>query len=65
MAEINRRDFVRTSLVGSLAVGAVTEPVFGQAPAVMRGTVRPVVISSNNGNRFKNGGTATCVQHAF
>jgi N4-(beta-N-acetylglucosaminyl)-L-asparaginase len=65
MAEINRRDFVRTSLVGGLAVGVAGEQAFGQAPAVSRGTVRPVVISSNNGNRFKNGGTVTCVQHAF
>ncbi len=65
MAEITRRDFVRTSLVGGLTIGGAAEHAFGQAPAVVRSTVRPVVISSNNGNRFKNGGTATCVQHAF
>jgi len=64
MAEINRRDFVRTSLAGGLAVGVAAEPIFGQAPAISR-SVRPVVISSNNGNRFKNGGAVTCVQHAF
>jgi N4-(beta-N-acetylglucosaminyl)-L-asparaginase len=32
---------------------------------VKRGAARPVVIASGNGNRFKNGGTATCVERAF
>jgi N4-(beta-N-acetylglucosaminyl)-L-asparaginase len=27
--------------------------------------IQPVVISSANGNHFKNGGTRTCVEHAF
>ncbi len=36
MAEINRRDFVRTSLAGGLAVGVAAEPIFGQAPAISR-----------------------------
>jgi len=27
--------------------------------------IRPVVISSSNGNRFKNGGTKTCLETAF
>ncbi|HKP75336.1 MAG TPA: N(4)-(beta-N-acetylglucosaminyl)-L-asparaginase, partial [Longimicrobiaceae bacterium] len=36
------------------------------APAVhLRGAARPVVISSGNGNRFKNGGDVTAVQKAF
>jgi N4-(beta-N-acetylglucosaminyl)-L-asparaginase len=28
-------------------------------------SVKPVVISSSNGNKFKNGGTQTCVEKAF
>src|SRR6185295_8267156 len=36
-----------------------------QAPAVHTGSVKPVVIASSNGNRFKNGGQSTCVQEAF
>jgi N4-(beta-N-acetylglucosaminyl)-L-asparaginase len=32
---------------------------------VQAGRVGPVVISSANGNRFRNGGTQTCVERAF
>ena len=39
--------------------------LFGQAPAVIRTSVKPVVISSANGNFFKNRGTVTCVEKAF
>jgi hypothetical protein len=27
--------------------------------------VKPVVIASANGHQFRNGGTETCVEHAF
>ncbi len=38
----------------------------GSAPAIrIRGSVRPVVVSSANGHRFTNGGTKTCVETAF
>ncbi|MBI3265165.1 MAG: N(4)-(beta-N-acetylglucosaminyl)-L-asparaginase [Acidobacteria bacterium] len=70
---INRRDFV---LSGAAAAFAAAGPktAFGQAPFdVAQGrptmltprSVKPVVISSSNGNRFKNGGTMTCVDKAF
>ena len=39
--------------------------LFAQAPAVRTGGVKPVVIASANGNRFKNGGTQTAVELAF
>jgi N4-(beta-N-acetylglucosaminyl)-L-asparaginase len=64
MAEMNRRDFVKASVIGGLAAGTVSGDAFGQAPAI-RGSVRPVVIASGNGNRFKNGGPHTCVEQAF
>ena len=39
---------------------------FGQAPAVLTpGSSKPIVISSANGNKFKNGGDKTCVEKAF
>jgi N4-(beta-N-acetylglucosaminyl)-L-asparaginase len=44
---------------------AATREVFGQAPAVRTGSIRPVVVGSSNGNRFKNGGPVTGVQKAF
>src|SRR5262245_52515655 len=60
---INRREFV----VGATAAiaAASAKPIAQQAPAVRTGSVRPVVIASANGNRWKNGGTQTCVEKAF
>jgi N4-(beta-N-acetylglucosaminyl)-L-asparaginase len=62
---INRRKFVqRTAAAG--VVAAIPNTVFGQAPTVMTPkSVKPVVIASSNGNKFKNGGTQTCVEKAF
>jgi N4-(beta-N-acetylglucosaminyl)-L-asparaginase len=60
---VTRREFVQTSTAG-LAIAA-TAPVFGQAPAVQSGSVRPVVVASANGNRYRNGGPVTGVQRAF
>ena len=60
---LTRRQFVAT---GAAAAGiAATRPAFGQAPAVRGGGVKPVVVASSNGNRYKNGGPATGVQIAF
>src|SRR4029079_1490303 len=57
---IDRRQFVQTTAVAGVA--AASRPLFAQAPAVMTPkSVRPVVVSSSNGNKFKNGGTKTCV----
>ncbi len=59
---ITRRAFVAAS-VGAPVLGRA---VLAQGPTVItRGPVKPVVISSANGNRFKNGGTVTCVEKAF
>ncbi len=57
---ITRRKFIVTTAV----VGAAAR-TFGQAPAVVRSSVKPVVVSSANGNRFKNGGSVTAVEKAF
>ena len=65
MAEMTRRRFVRAGMLAGVAAGTASHAVFGQAPAVARRGVRPVVIASANGNRFKNGGNVTCVQEAF
>jgi N4-(beta-N-acetylglucosaminyl)-L-asparaginase len=65
MADMTRRRFVRNGLLAGAAAGTTSHAVFGQAPAVARRSVMPVVIASGNGNRFKNGGNATCVQEAF
>ena len=63
--KMKRREFVLTTAAAGLAA-ASSHKVFGQAPAVLtRQGVRPIVISSANGHRFKNGGTQTCVEKAF
>ena len=59
-----RRDFVRTGAAAGLAAAA-PRGLMGKAPAVQTGSVKPVVVSSANGNWFKNGGNATCVEKAF
>src|SRR5437868_1047955 len=61
---MSRREFVVTSTAGIAAAAAA--PAFGQAPTVQtRKSVKPVVIASANGHRFKNGGTLTAVEKAF
>jgi N4-(beta-N-acetylglucosaminyl)-L-asparaginase len=61
--QMNRREFVLTSTAAGLAAAAGTS-VSGQAPALLKGR-RPLVIASDNGHQFKNGGTLTGVETAF
>ncbi len=61
---ITRRQFVATSAAAA-GLTAANPAVFGQAPAVRTGGIKPVVVASSNGNRFKNGGPVTGVQKAF
>ena len=62
---MNRRDFMTTT--AGAGILAAAQPFAGSgAPAVRRqGSSRPVVISSNNGHRFKNGGAKTCIETAY
>jgi N4-(beta-N-acetylglucosaminyl)-L-asparaginase len=59
-----RRQFVQSTTVAGLAVAATREAL-AQAPAVRPSAVKPVVVSSSNGNRYTNGGPVTGVQKAF
>ena len=62
IAKMNRRELIRAGAAAGLAA-AVPRGASEQAPAVIapKGGVKPVVISSANGNKFKNGGDMTCV----
>jgi len=63
---MNRRRFVQSSVAGGLTLAVAPRAVLGQSPTVMNSKpVKPVVIASANGNKFKNGGDMTCVQKAF
>src|ERR1051326_6625917 len=58
MSKMKRRDFIRNS-----AAAGIVLPAF---PTILTpSAVKPMVISSANGNRFKNGGNVTPVQKAF
>jgi len=68
---VNRREFVMSGAAAVVAAASV-KPVGAQAPPaaqtptmMTRRTVKPVVISSNNGNVYKNGGDITGVAKAF
>jgi N4-(beta-N-acetylglucosaminyl)-L-asparaginase len=62
---ISRREFVRAGAAAGLAAGTAPA-LFGRGPTVIAPkSVSPVVISSANGNWFKNGGTVTCVEKAW
>jgi N4-(beta-N-acetylglucosaminyl)-L-asparaginase len=61
---IKRRDFMRTSAVAGLTLAGTKASVL-QFPNITPAAVKPIVISSANGNRFKNGGEMTAVQKAF
>src|SRR5215204_86584 len=62
---MKRRDFMRNGAVAGLAVAATRKEVAGFPMILQQSAVKPLVISSANGNRFKNGGTVTAVQKAF
>jgi len=67
--KVTRREFVKTGTAGLAAAAAVppfARPSAGQSPTIMtKKSVKPIVIASGNGNRFKNGGAQTCVEKAF
>ena len=62
--KITRREFARISTAAGVAVGTSTT-TFGKAPAIQTNSVKPVVVASNNGNVYKNGGAEVGVQKAF
>src|SRR5256714_8124892 len=57
---------MRSSVAGGLTLAVTPRALLGQAPTVTSSkSLKPVVIASSNGNKFKNGGDVTCVQKAF
>ncbi len=66
MAEkINRRDFMASTAAAGLMAAAAPLSASSGPTVIVQGSTRPVVISSANGHRFRNGGTKTCVETAF
>jgi N4-(beta-N-acetylglucosaminyl)-L-asparaginase len=63
--KIKRRDFMRTGAVAGLTLAATSKEASGFPTTWTQSAVKPLVIASANGNRFKNGGNVTAVQKAF
>jgi N4-(beta-N-acetylglucosaminyl)-L-asparaginase len=62
---MKRREFVISSAAAGLAL-ATPRTTPSRVPEIMiPAAVKPLVISSANGNRYKNGGDVTSVQKAF
>jgi len=64
-SRMNRREFVRTGTAAGLAAAAARTATAAQAPAMTKSRAKPLVIASDNGHQFKNGGAKTCVETAF
>src|SRR5438046_10714092 len=63
--KIKRRDFMRRSAVAGLTLATAKSSVSEFPKILVQSGVKPIVISSANGNRYKNGGDMTAVQKAF
>lgn len=62
----NRREFVKAGTAAGIAAAAAPVSAFAGAPTMIaQSASRPVVIASDNGHQFKNGGDKTCVETAF
>ena len=61
---IKRRDFIRTSAAAGLTLAGTKASVL-QFPNIIVQGVKPIVVSSANGNKFKHDGNVTAVQKAF
>lgn len=62
---IKRRDFIRTGAVAGLTLAGTKSSVLQFPNILVQSTVKPIVISSANGNKFKHDGNVTAVQKAF
>ncbi len=63
--QMKRRDFMRSGAVAGMTLAATRNQVRGFPTILTQSEVKPLVISSSNGNKFKNGGTVVAVQKAF
>src|SRR5262245_51350235 len=62
--KINRRDFMATTAAAGLAAAAA--PLSASGPTMMmQSSFKPIVVGSENGFKFKNGGTKTGIEIAF
>ena len=63
--KIKRREFMRSGAVAGITLASAKSAINGFPNILIQTGVKPIVISSANGNRFKNGGDMTAVHKAF
>src|SRR5580765_6349456 len=63
--QIKRRDFMRSSAVAGLTLAGTKASVLQFPNIIVQPDVKPIVVSSANGNKFKHDGNVTAVQKAF
>jgi len=63
--KIKRRDFLLTSATAGLALAAPKVTGGSSLTFLKQSAVKPLIISSANGNRYKHGGDMTAVHKAF
>ena len=61
---INRRKFIIGSGAAGIAANT-TKPTLADIPKINKGSIKPIVIASDNGYTMKNGGNRNCVETAF
>jgi N4-(beta-N-acetylglucosaminyl)-L-asparaginase len=62
---IKRRDFMRNSAAAGLTLAGTKGSVLQFPNIIVQGAVKPIVVASSNGNKFKHDGNVTAVQKAF
>lgn len=62
--DVNRREFMAATAAAGVAAARPVSAARGPE-VIVQGASRPVVVASDNGHRYKNGGTRTCVETAF
>src|SRR5216684_5463820 len=62
---MKRREFMIGSAAAGVAIASARKAKAGAPTVLVPAAIKPLVISSANGNHFKNGGNVTCVQKAF
>jgi N4-(beta-N-acetylglucosaminyl)-L-asparaginase len=62
--KLNRRAFVTSGVAAGVLAAARGETAQGPTVLVPK-TVRPVVVASANGHKYRNGGPRTAVEEAF
>ncbi|MBC8031077.1 MAG: N(4)-(beta-N-acetylglucosaminyl)-L-asparaginase [Pyrinomonadaceae bacterium] len=62
---IKRRDFMRAGAVAGMTLASAKSAISQFPNLLVQSAIKPVVVSSANGNRFRHGGDMTVVQKAF